>query len=428
MNTAYNASPAINRFVTQLPPTVSLEQQGEVCCVQPQTIEALQAVLTLLAQPEFATIQVVQTSSDAQTGNATELLWIDTTIATATIYTHKPQDFVVTIGTGKTLEAVESLLQSTNQTLAFTPAYGNQSAMKVGQILAENTLPLEANIRRSSLNELVLGCAGFSPTTAESVAFGGEVVKNVTGYDVQKFLVGHQYALGVVSSVTLRTTPLLPVRGVCTHLFETESTLWACVQQCLAQPSLWMTQLWVKPKPSGWLLTIGVATPNTDLLTTWQATYFPESSFLSEGIGAETLSSKESERPQLVLEIALPLGKTGWQACLHTLIPLLSPDDWQLLPACGVLQVVYHQTTPSISALETLATAVSSLGGAFRVIDADTPLNALKLAIHRLQWAGMPEALQRQQVQLKQQLDPNAQFYSPFYAQESLSPREGSLV
>jgi len=406
MTLASNATSLIDAFLTQLPTTVLIEQHGKVCDVQPQTMEALQSVLTLLARPEFASIKVAQSVLDANILETTNKFWLDTTVATAAIYNHKPQDFVVTVGTGKTLEAVEKLLQGTHQTLAFTPTVGN-NAITIGQLLANNTLPLEANIRRSTLNELVLGCSAFSPTTGELVSFGGEVVKNVTGYDVQKFLVGHQYALGVVSSVTLRTTPLLPVRGVYQAVFPSEHDLFICLEQCLTKPSLWMTHLLVKPHPEGFCLSVGVEAPSVALLEAWQSTNFPNSDFQAK--------NPLDNAPLLAIEIALPLGESGWQKVVNHLIPTLNADNWQWLPACGVLQVFYQQTPPTIETLALLYKQVAIIGGSVRLIQADASLTELSAQIYRLQWGMMPSALQRQHHQLKQQLDPNHQFYSPFY-------------
>jgi hypothetical protein len=409
---ARQPNPTIDAFIAQLPSTVSVKQQGEICCVQPQTMEALQTILTLLSQPAFASIQIVQNAGDAQTLEATQLLYLDTTVATLGIFNHKPPDFVVTVGTGKTLVALESELRNSNQTLAFTPADGN-TTLTIGQLLANNTLPLEANIRRSTFNELVLGCSAFAPTTAEAVAFGGEVVKNVTGYDVQKFLVGHHHAFGVVSSVTLRTTPLLPVKGCFTGVFQTEADLFTCLQNCLSQPSLWMTHLLVKPHSTGFLLSVGVEAPSLLLLDAWQAFYFPNSQFEAEL--SPFSASQLKPIPLLAFEMALPLGQASWKIMVHQLIPLLNPDEWQLLPACGVLQVFYHQTPPTLSLIEQIAKSVSTLAGSFRLIHADSRLKALSAESYRLQWKVLPKALQRHHHQLKQQLDPDNQFYSPFY-------------
>jgi hypothetical protein len=406
MTIASNATSLIDAFLAQLPATVLIEQQEGVCAVQPQTIDDLQMVLTLLSQPEWASIQIVQTAHHAETLETVNKLWLDTTVATATIYNHKPADFVITVGTGKTLEAVEKLLQSTNQTLAFTPANTN-SCVTIGELLANNTLPLEANIRRSTFNELVLGCSAFSPITGELVSFGGEVVKNVTGYDVQKFLVGHQHALGVVSSVTLRTTPLLPVKGRFERIFQTEVNLFTCLQACLTKPSLWMTHLLVKPHPEGFCLSVGVEAPSVALLEAWQSTNFPNSDF-------QTKNPLDST-PLLAIEIALPLGESGWQKVVNHLIPTLNADNWQWLPACGVLQVFYQQTPPTINQLESLYKQVAIIGGSVRLIQVDASLKPLSAEIYRLQWAMMPTALQRQHHQLKQLIDPNNQFYSPFY-------------
>jgi hypothetical protein len=100
---------------------------------------------------------------------------------------------------------------------------------------------------------------------------------------------------------------------------------------------------------------------------------------------------------------------------VNHLIPTLNADNWQWLPACGVLQVFYQQTPPTINQLESLYKQVAIIGGSVRLIQVDASLKPLSAEIYRLQWAMMPTALQRQHHQLKQLIDPNNQFYSPFY-------------
>jgi hypothetical protein len=142
-------------------------------------------------------------------------------------------------------------------------------------------------------------------------------------------------------------------------------------------------------------------------LCAWQSTNFPNSDFQAK--------KPLGNAPLLAIEIALPLGDSGWQKVVNHLIPTLTPESWQWLPACGVLQVFYQQPPPIIETLEPLYKQVAIIGGSVRLIQADASLTELSAQIYRLQWEMMPLALQRQHHQLKQQLDPNHQFYSPFY-------------
>ncbi|MCF8061572.1 MAG: FAD-binding oxidoreductase [Deltaproteobacteria bacterium] len=73
--------------------------------------------------------------------------------------------------------------------------------------------------------DLVLGVRYVTPA-GEVVGMGGKTVKNVSGYDVTKLMIGSQGSLGVVCEITLRLLPLPERTG--TELFAFDRREAAC--------------------------------------------------------------------------------------------------------------------------------------------------------------------------------------------------------
>lgn len=434
MHACVNTTATVTGLLASLPGAVRvlvLVDDTRPYWLQPQTVACLEALLQQLASPAFSQLTVVQTQEDAQCmPSGSPFVWLDATVATASILTHKPSDFVVTAGVGQTITGFNTQLALHQQTVGYTPAvmrfFPPDFNPTLADCLAYNWLPLEAGIRRTTLNELVLGVAGYAASTGQRVAFGGEVVKNVTGYDVQKFLVGHQYSLGLVSQVTLKTVPVLPIQGVMVQSVPTLSALCTTVALYLAQPSLWVSSVVVLPRKAtvtddaAFLLAIGVAVPTAELLQQWQKQW-AASAVWQEAM--PPLWQAGQSLPALVLEVALPCGLAGQQSVFDTILPLFGslPLQWQLLPACGVLQLAFTtDALPSIEQLYLLQQQVALLGGAVKVVYATAAVESLKNKIHQWQWEQLPLPLQRYTQQLKQQIDPNQQFWGRYALGTSL--------
>jgi glycolate oxidase FAD binding subunit len=69
-----------------------------------------------------------------------------------------------------------------------------------------------------SVRDFLIG-AEFVDGTGQLCRSGGRVVKNVTGYDLHKMLIGSLGTLGVVTRVNFRTFPLPPASGACMAAF-----------------------------------------------------------------------------------------------------------------------------------------------------------------------------------------------------------------
>ena len=128
---------------------------------------------------------------------------------------YEPTELVVTTRCGTPLAELEALLAAQGQCLPFEPPHCAPGATVGGMIGAGLSGPSRA--RAGSLRDHVLG-ATLLNGNAEVLTFGGQVIKNVAGYDVSRLLVGAMGTLGVVLDVSLKVMPL--ARASATLRFE----------------------------------------------------------------------------------------------------------------------------------------------------------------------------------------------------------------
>ncbi len=115
---------------------------------------------------------------------------------------HRPEEFLITVETGITLEKLAQRLEPFNQRFPFV--YNPSRTML--QVLAEET-PSLAGTRYGRLKQFVTGIHAVTGD-GEPIHYGGEVVKNVTGYDMCKLFVGSQHRFGLLTQVTLKLDPV----------------------------------------------------------------------------------------------------------------------------------------------------------------------------------------------------------------------------
>jgi FAD/FMN-containing dehydrogenase len=122
------------------------------------------------------------------------------------VVSFEPEEMTVRVGAGMTLEALDEVLAAAGQECALAGATGST----VGGALAVGWNPL----RRGRLGLARDALLQARVVTAEGrlVTAGGPTVKNVTGYDLCRLLVGSLGTLALVGEVILRTRPRPSVR------------------------------------------------------------------------------------------------------------------------------------------------------------------------------------------------------------------------
>ncbi|HBD84052.1 MAG TPA: hypothetical protein DC056_08610, partial [Dehalococcoidia bacterium] len=112
-------------------------------------------------------------------------------------------DLTATFEAGMTLDSVQSILAENNQFLAMDAALSNNAT--IGGILASGTSgPLKWQY--GNPRDLVLGMKVVQADGSITKS-GGQVVKNVSGYDMARLHVGGLGSLGVVCEVSFKLTP-----------------------------------------------------------------------------------------------------------------------------------------------------------------------------------------------------------------------------
>ncbi|MDN2699499.1 glycolate oxidase subunit GlcE [Janthinobacterium sp. SUN073] len=130
------------------------------------------------------------------------------TRAYAGIIDYEPTELVITARCGTPLAEIEAALAARKQMLAFEPPHFGAGATLGGVVASALSGPRRASA--GALRDFVLG-AVLMDGHGERLAFGGQVMKNVAGYDVSRLLAGSMGTLGLILEVSLKVLPL-PLR------------------------------------------------------------------------------------------------------------------------------------------------------------------------------------------------------------------------
>ncbi len=118
---------------------------------------------------------------------------------------YQPSELVITARCGTRLSEIEETLAEQGQMLAFEPPHFGASATLGGMVACGLSGPRRAFT--GSVRDFVLGCKMINGK-GEILSFGGEVIKNVAGYDVSRLMAGSMGTLGVILEVSLKVLPI----------------------------------------------------------------------------------------------------------------------------------------------------------------------------------------------------------------------------
>jgi glycolate oxidase FAD binding subunit len=215
--------------------------------VEPASPEALAALLAWASRTRLAVVL---------RGSGTKLGWgrtpsaIDLVIGTRRlnrVLAHQHGDLTAIVEGGTTIVELNRELSRHGQWLPVDVPFGE--ATIGGTLAAGDSGPLRH--RHGTPRDLLIG-VHLATTDGRIVKSGGNVVKNVAGYDLGKLMSGSFGALAAIVSATFKLAPLPPETATLLASFGTAAALGravAAVSASQIEPCAFDVQLFVPPAP-----------------------------------------------------------------------------------------------------------------------------------------------------------------------------------
>lgn len=292
----------------------------------------------------------------------------------AGIARYEPTELVVTVRAGTPIAELEAALAERGQCLAFEPPRFDGRGTVGGMVAAGLSGPSRAAV--GGVRDFVLGAALLN-ANGDVLRFGGEVMKNVAGYDVSRLLVGSLGILGPILEVSLKVLPTPPART--TLRFEWPQA------QALAQLQRWAGQ----PLPlraSAWW---------NDMLVLQLAGAEAAVRAAVQSLGGEVVDAAVAERFWTgvrdqhdeffdAASDAVQAGATLWRLSVAPHAGPLNTEGEQLIEWHGGARWIVNQAdAPTMRALAASAGGHATAFRGAKAAGAFTPLSAPLQRIHR---------------------------------------------
>ena len=148
------------------------------------------------------------------------------------IVSYEPTELVVTARAGTPLAELEAVLAEERQMLAFEPPHFGAGATVGGCVAAGLSGP--RRLAAGAVRDFVLGVK-MVDGQGEALRFGGQVMKNVAGYDVSRLMAGSLGTLGLLLEVSLKVLPR-PMAETSVRWWMDEATFIARANQWAGEP------------------------------------------------------------------------------------------------------------------------------------------------------------------------------------------------
>jgi len=153
------------------------------------------------------------------------------------VLAYDPQDLTLGVEPGVRIEDLLRTLAEKKQFLPLAVPFSSRAT--IGGIVASNS----SSPLRHAYGAVRDFCLGMEFVTGEGTQAksGGRVVKNVTGYDLHKLLIGSLGTLAVITRVNFRTFPVPPSQGTFVASFsDAESAFGFCrdIAQSVLTPQI----------------------------------------------------------------------------------------------------------------------------------------------------------------------------------------------
>jgi len=183
--------------------------------VRPETPEQISQIVKLANKHDFAIVP---------RGAGTALCGHSIPIAGGIVLDLQGMNRIKEINPGDLLCVVEPgvVCDNLNEALKnyrfFIPGPASSEAATIGGMVATNASGDKA-LKYGATRDYVLGMQVVMPT-GEIVRYGTRTLKNASGYQMEKLLVGMEGTLGIITEITLKLAPLPEKTAVCTAAFR----------------------------------------------------------------------------------------------------------------------------------------------------------------------------------------------------------------
>ena len=158
------------------------------------------------------------------------------------IVSYQPDELVITVKSGTSLQEVEAALSEKNQQFAFDPPHFGLATIG-GMVCSGLAGPGRASV--GGLRDFVLGTK-IMYGQGQIMDFGGTVMKNVAGYDISRLLPGSMGTLALLLDVSIKVLPK-PAASATLQVEITQNKAIELINQLASQPwpinaSCWIGQ------------------------------------------------------------------------------------------------------------------------------------------------------------------------------------------
>jgi glycolate oxidase FAD binding subunit len=253
-----------------------------------------------------------------------------------------PSNLNMTVLAGTTLDGINEFLagQGNGFFLPLDPPFSQRAT--IGGVYASNGSG-PSRLRYGTMRDQILGVRGVDARGGE-VGFGGKTVKNVSGYDLTKFLIGSAGSLCLITAATMRVYPLPAASSLCEVFFPAMGELEKFLQ-ALRSSVLLPSGVTVEPVKGAFRVLsafeghpLAVERENRDFLS--MAGTFGgkgEAKMGREVMGEAIRAAIEAEGETTAIKITVPLSEGP--ATLSGLKELAGPAKTVLFAGNGVILV-----------------------------------------------------------------------------------------
>lgn len=171
------------------------------------------------------------------------------------ILEYQPEELVITACAGTPLKEIEAALKAKNQILAFEPPHFGEQATFGGAIAAGLAGP--GRISVGNFRDFVLGTR-ILDGKGQDLSFGGQVMKNVAGYDISRLLPGSMGTLSLLLEASVKVLPR-PAATATLRCHITQEKALRTLNEWAGQPLPMSASYWIGNASGEGQLTIRLA-------------------------------------------------------------------------------------------------------------------------------------------------------------------------